>query len=229
MKKILIIEDEREIALLQKDYLQAEGFRVTIETNGKRGLRRALTEAYDLYILDLILPGIDGFAILKRLRKEKNVPILMVSAKKDDIDKVRGFGLGADDYICKPFSPRELVARVKAHLDRFDSLTLGRQLRETEIVAGEIRINRAQRRVWIREEEKNFTAREYDLLVFLAENPNQVFSKYELFSKIWEMEPEGDVATVTVHINKLREKIETDSSQPRYIETVWGLGYRFNV
>lgn len=229
MKKILIIEDEREIALLQKDYLQAEGFRVTIETNGKRGLRRALTEAYDLYILDLILPGIDGFTILKRLRKEKNVPILMVSVKKDDIDKVRGFGLGADDYICKPFSPRELVARVKAHLDRFDSLTLGRQLRETEIVAGEIRINRAQRRVWIREEEKNFTAREYDLLVFLAENPNQVFSKYELFSKIWEMEPQGDVATVTVHINKLREKIEPDTSKPRYIETVWGLGYRFNV
>ena len=229
MKKILIIEDEREIALLQKDYLQAEGFRVPIETNGKRGLRRALTEAYDLYILDLILPGIDGFAILKRLRKEKNVPILMVSAKKDDIDKVKGFGLGADDYICKPFSPRELVARVKAHIDRFDALTMGRQMREAEIVAGEIRINRVQRRVWINDEEKNFTAREYDLLVFFAENPNQVFSKRELFSKIWEMEPAGDFATVTVHINKLREKIEPDSSNPRYIETVWGLGYRFNV
>lgn len=153
----------------------------------------------------------------------------MVSAKKDDIDKVKGFGLGADDYISKPFSPRELVARVKAHLDRFDTLTNVKQARTAEITVGGIRINKTDRRVWINKEEKNFTAREYDLLVFLAENPNHVFSKRELFSKIWDMKPEGDIATVTVHINKLREKIESDSSRPRYIETVWGLGYRFRV
>ena len=229
MKKILIIEDEISIAELEKDYLELSNFEVEIEENGRKGLERALEEDFDLFILDLMLPDMDGFDICREIRDKKNVPILMVSAKKDDIDKIRGLGLGADDYITKPFSPSELVARVKAHLARYDMLTSPSAARGNEIKIRGIRIDKTARRVWVNDEEKQFTTKEFDLLTFLAENPNRVFSKEELFSTIWEMEPEGDIATVTVHIKKIREKIEYNTAKPQYIETIWGVGYRFKL
>lgn len=229
MKKILIIEDEISIAELEKDYLELSNFEVEIEENGRKGLERALAEDFDLFILDLMLPDMDGFDICREIRDKKNVPILMVSAKKDDIDKIRGLGLGADDYITKPFSPSELVARVKAHLARYDTLTSPGAVRGNEIKIRGIRIDKTARRVWVNDEEKQFTTKEFDLLTFLAENPNRVFSKEELFSTIWEMEPEGDIATVTVHIKKIREKIEYNTAKPQYIETIWGVGYRFKL
>jgi DNA-binding response OmpR family regulator len=228
-KKILIIEDEVAIAELEKDYLELSDFEVHIEENGRVGLERALKEDFDMFILDLMLPDVDGFDICREIRKEKNVPILMVSARKDDIDKIRGLGLGADDYITKPFSPSEMVARVKAHLARYETLTTPDPARGQEIRIRGIRIDKAARRVWVNDEEKAFTSREFDLLTFLAENPNRVFSKEELFSKIWEMEPTGDIATVTVHIKKIREKIEYNTAKPQYIETIWGVGYRFKL
>ncbi len=229
MKKILIIEDEISIAELEKDYLELSNFEVEIEENGRKGLERALEEDFDLFILDLMLPDMDGFDICREIRDKKNVPILMVSAKKDDIDKIHGLGLGADDYITKPFSPSELVARVKAHLARYDTLTSPGAARGNEIKIRGIRIDKTARRVWVNDEEKQFTTKEFDLLTFLAENPNRVFSKEELFSTIWEMEPEGDIATVTVHIKKIREKIEYNTAKPQYIETIWGVGYRFKL
>lgn len=229
MSRILIIEDEESIAELEKDYLSISGYDVEVETNGEVGLKRALDEEFDLYILDLMLPGKDGFEICKEIRQRKNTPVLMVSARKDDIDKIRGLGLGADDYITKPFSPSELVARVKAHLSRYERL-IGTGIVQNEMV--EIRglkIDKTARRIWVNGEERSFTTKEFDLLTFLAENPNRVFTKDELFSEIWDMESVGDIATVTVHIKKIREKIEVDTSKPQYIETIWGVGYRFKV
>ena len=229
MSRILIIEDESSIAELEKDYLELSGFEVALEEEGNQGLKRALEEDFDLLILDLMLPGLDGFEICRRFREVKNTPIIMISAKKEDIDKIRGLGLGADDYMTKPFSPSEMVARVKAHLARYERL-IGSGSPENEII--EIRglkIDKTARRVWINGEEKNFTTKEFDLLTFLAQNPNQVFTKEELFSKIWDMESIGDIATVTVHIKKIREKIEFNTAKPQYIETIWGVGYRFKV
>ncbi|MDO5409069.1 MAG: response regulator transcription factor [Lachnospiraceae bacterium] len=229
MSRLLIIEDEESIAELEKDYLELSGFDVEIENNGQSGLDRALAEDFDLYILDLMLPEVDGFEICRRIRKERNTPVLMVSAKKDDIDKIRGLGLGADDYITKPFSPSELVARVKAHLARYERL-IGSSASQNEMV--EIRglkIDKTARRVYINGTEKQFTTKEFDLLAFLAQHPNHVFSKEELFKKIWDMESVGDIATVTVHIKKIREKIEFNTAKPQYIETIWGVGYRFKV
>lgn len=229
MAKILIIEDEVAIAELEKDYLELSGFEVDMEHGGISGLKSALEREYDLIILDLMLPEMDGFEICRRIREQKDVPILMVSAKKDDIDKIRGFGLGADDYVTKPFSPSELVARVKAHLARYERL-VGSVMPKNEIVEIRgIRIDKTARRVWVNNEERQFTTKEFDLLAFLAENPNHVFTKDELFRRIWDMESIGDIATVTVHIKKIREKIEFDTSKPQYIETIWGVGYRFKV
>ena len=219
MSRILIIEDEESIAELEKDYLELSGFEVEIENDGEAGLTKALHEDFDLLILDLMLPGVDGFEICRKVREVKNTPIIMVSAKKEDIDKIRGLGLGADDYITKPFSPSEMVARVKAHLARYERL-IGSGTPDNEIV--EIRglkIDKTARRVWVNGEEKSF----------LAQNPNHVFTKEELFSKIWDMESIGDIATVTVHIKKIREKIEFNTAKPQYIETIWGVGYRFKV
>ena len=229
MSKILIIEDEVSIAELEKDYLELSGFEVDMEHNGDMGLEKALNTEYNLIILDLMLPGMDGFEICRRIREHKNIPVLMVSAKKEDIDKIRGLGMGADDYITKPFSPSELVARVKAHLVRYERL-IGSAVRSNEVI--EIRglkIDKTARRVYVNGEEKAFTTKEIDLLTFLAENPNHVFKKEELFNKIWDMESLGDIATVTVHIKKIREKIEFNTSKPQYIETIWGVGYRFKV
>lgn len=229
MEKILIVEDEQAIAELEKDYLELSGFDVTIENSGDTGLEKALTGEYKLIILDLMLPKVDGFEICKKVRQEKNIPVIMVSAKKDDIDKIRGLGLGADDYMTKPFSPSELVARVKAHLARYDRL-LGSGIKENEMIEIRgIKIDKTARRVYINGEEKSFTTKEFDLLTFLAQNPNHVYTKEELFQEIWDMESIGDIATVTVHIKKIREKIEANTSKPQYIETIWGVGYRFKV
>ncbi|MDE6957745.1 MAG: response regulator transcription factor [Lachnospiraceae bacterium] len=229
MSRILIIEDEKAIAELEKDYLELSGFEVEVEEDGEKGLLKALNGEFDLFILDLMLPGIDGFEICRKVRETKNTPVIMVSAKKDDIDKIRGLGLGADDYMTKPFSPSELVARVKAHLARYQRL-IGSAVEENKVI--EIRglkIDTTARRVWVNGKEKTFTTKEFDLLTFLASHPNHVYTKDELFSEIWDMESIGDIATVTVHIKKIREKVEFDTSNPQYIETIWGVGYRFKV
>ena len=229
MSRILIIEDEEAIADLEKDYLELSDFDVTIEHDGEEGLKQALSGDYGLIILDLMLPGMDGFEVCKHIREKKDVPVIMVSAKKDDIDKIRGLGLGADDYLTKPFSPSELVARVKAHLSRYSRL-VGNNAKKNDIIEiRELKIDKTARRVFIDGVEKPFTTTEFDLLTFLAENPNHVFSKEELFRQIWNMESVGDIATVTVHIKKIREKIEYDTSNPQYIETIWGVGYRFKI
>ena len=229
MSKILIVEDEVAIADLEKDYLELSGFDVEVANDGLVGYQKAMEEDYNLVILDLMLPGMDGFEICRKLREEKNTTIIMVSAKKDDIDKIRGLGLGADDYMTKPFSPSELVARVKAHLSRYERL-IGSAAEVNKVI--EIRglkIDTTARRVWVNGQEKAFTTKEFDLLTFLASHPNHVYTKDELFSEIWDMESIGDIATVTVHIKKIREKIEMDTSNPQYIETIWGVGYRFKM
>ena len=230
MSRILIIEDEEAIADLEKDYLELSDFEVEIRNAGDTGLQAALTGDFDLVVLDLMLPGMDGFEVCRRIRDEKNIPIIMVSAKKDDIDKIRGLGLGADDYMTKPFSPSELVARVKAHMARYNRLvgTATKQQNDIVEIRG-IRIDKTARRVYVDGVEKTFTTKEFDLLTFLAENPNHVFTKDELFREIWDMESIGDIATVTVHIKKIREKVEADTAKPEYIETIWGVGYRFKV
>ena len=230
MNKILIIEDEEAIAELEKDYLELSGFEVAIENSGDNGLNRAINEDFSIVVLDLMLPGIDGFEVCRLIREKKDIPIIMVSAKKEDIDKIRGLGLGADDYMTKPFSPSELVARVKAHLSRYERLvsTASKPANDIIEIRG-IKIDKTARRVYIDGEEKSFTTKEYDLLTFLAENPNHVYTKEELFREIWDMDSFGDIATVTVHIKKIREKIEIDNTKPQYIETIWGVGYRFKV
>ena len=229
MSRILIVEDEESIAELEKDYLELSGFEVQIENSGDKGLERAMNEEFDMFILDLMLPEVDGFEICKSIREVKNTPILLISAKKDDIDKIRGLGLGADDYMTKPFSPSEMVARVKAHLARYDRLVGAGQPENDIIEIRGLRIDKTARRVYVNGEEKTFTTKEFDLLTFLAENPNHVYTKDELFREIWDMESIGDIATVTVHIKKIREKIELSTSKPQYIETIWGVGYRFKV
>lgn len=228
-KKILIVEDEESIAELEKDYLEINGYEVSIETNGTAGMERTFAEPFDMYILDLMLPGTDGFEICKSIRERFDKPILMVSAKKDDIDKIRGLGLGADDYITKPFSPSELVARVKAHMTRYERLIGKNQEQNDMVEIRGIKIDKTARRVYVNGEEKILTTKEFDLLTFLASHPNHVYTKDELFREIWDMESIGDIATVTVHIKKIREKIEYDTSKPQYIETIWGVGYRFKV
>lgn len=229
MSRILIIEDEQAIAELERDYLEISGFEVEIVNDGLNGLNHALSEDFDLVILDLMLPGMDGFEILKQIRESKNTPVILVSAKKDDIDKIRGLGLGADDYMTKPFSPSELVARVKAHLARYERLINSNVVENDVVEIRGIKIDKTARRVYVNGEEKILTTKEFDLLTFLASNPNRVFTKDELFQEIWNMESIGDIATVTVHIKKIREKVEMDTTKPQYIETIWGVGYRFKV
>ena len=229
MSKILIVEDEVAIADLEKDYVELSGFEVMLEYTGDAGLKRALEEDIDLLILDIMLPNMDGFDICKEVRQKKDIPIIMVSAKKEDISKIRGLGFGADDYMTKPFSPSELVARVKAHLERYQRLVgSARKINDVIEIRG-LKIDKTARRVYVDGEEKAFTTKEFDLLTFLAENPNRVYKKDELFREIWDLESVGDIATVTVHIKKIREKIEKNTSKPEYIETIWGVGYRFHM
>lgn len=230
MKRILIIEDNIEIAELERDFLEAGGMESVIETNGTKGLEIALHENFDLILLDIMLPGTDGFHICRRIREEKEVPILMVSAKREDMDKIRGLGLGADDYILKPFSPTELVARVKAHINRYERLTHVNQKEDKNgevLRTGKLAIYIDKRRVYMKGKEVNLTNKEFELLVFLARHPGIVFSRDRLFERVWGLDAEGDTATVMVHINRIREKIEPDPAKPMYIETVWGAGYRF--
>ena len=228
MERILIIEDNVNIAELEKDYLKLNNFDVVIAYDGENGVEQAIKESFDLVILDLMLPKKSGFEVCAEIRKVKEIPILMVTAKKEDIDKIRGLGIGADDYIVKPFSPNELVARVKAHLTRYKRLTQNNITEgiNQKILIGELSIFPEDLRVYIRNKEIKLPNKEFELLYYLASNPNKVFSKDFLFDEIWGMEAIGDISTVTVHIKRLREKIEKDTSNPEYIETVWGSGYR---
>lgn len=222
MKKILIIEDDKEIAELERDYLEINGFACEIAPRGTTGLEKALSKDYDLIIIDIMLPGMDGFEVISELRKKKQTPVIFLSAKNSDIDKIRGLGLGADDYMTKPFSPGELVARVKAHIARHEKLTHGS---DDTIIAGSLVIDKNARTVSVGGKPVPFTAKEYDLLLFLAENPNRAFSKETLFDRVWGMDAVGDVSTVTVHIQRVRDKINAGGE--KHIETVWGVGYRF--
>lgn len=229
MNKILIIEDDIAIAEIERDYFEINGFEATIETDGISGLNTALKGGFQLVLLDLMLPKIDGFTVCRSLREYLDIPILMVTAKKEDIDKIRGLGLGADDYIVKPFSPGELVARVQAHIATYNRLKDGIREIQPEITVGAIRINPKSHRVFVKEKEISLKNKEYELLLFLVTNADMVFDKETLYERIWGMDAVGDNATVAVHINRLREKIEDDPSNPHYIETVWGAGYRFRA
>ena len=227
MQKILIIEDDRDIATIERDYLELNDYQVEIAADGLAGLERGLHGDFDLILLDLMLPGLDGFSVCRRLREETDIPILMVTARREDIDKIRGLGLGADDYIEKPFSPSVLVARVRAHLARYQRLTGGQQRAKPELHVGGVCLNTETRRVFVDGREVELKNREYELLCFLMLHLDMVFSREELYERIWGLEAMGDNATVAVHINRIREKIEPDPSRPRYIQTVWGAGYRF--
>lgn len=232
MRKILIIEDDKLIAELERDYLEVSGFKTEIAFNGEDGLNFALNREFDLILLDLMLPSKDGFQLCKEIRSNKEIPILMVTAKKDSVDKIKGFNLGADDYIVKPFDPSELVARVNAHLSRYDRLTsIGKKdnIDNGVMVFKRLKILKRERRVYVADKEVKLANKEFELLLFLATNPNIVFSKTILLDRIWGMDSFADVATVTVHINRIRDKIEEDSSNPQFIETVWGAGYRFKL
>lgn len=231
MSKILIVEDDQSIAELQKDYLEMSGFIVELCSDGSTGFQRILNIDYDLIILDIMLPGMDGLEILRRIRDTRDIPILLVSAKKEEVDKIRGLGLGADDYLTKPFSPGELVARAKAHIAKYERLKskYNGDNRSSVLAVRGLEMQKDSRRVFVDSREVNMAQKEFDLLLFLLQNPNRVFGREELFEKIWGLDSLGDAATVTVHIARIREKIEADPSNPQYIETVWGAGYRFRV
>ncbi len=228
--KILIIEDEKNIAELERDYLEANGYEANMVYDGHTGLAQLKEGNYNLVLLDMMLPGIDGFEVCREIRKFTDIPVLLVSAKREDIDKIRGLGIGADDYVTKPFSPSELVARVGAHIARYERLTAKAAPDENnEINVGSLHIDKNARRVYVNNEEISMTNKEFDLLLFLAQNPNVVFSKEVLFDKIWGLNSIGETSTVTVHINRIRDKVEQDTTNPQYIETVWGAGYRFRA
>ena len=230
MNRVLIVEDDRLIAELERDYLEASGFEVELIFDGDAGLSLALAGGWDALILDVMLPGKNGFEVCREVRKSMDLPILMVTAKKEDVDKIRGLGLGADDYLVKPFSPAELVARVKSHIQIHERLLAHREeQRDKGIKIKNLTILPKSRRVYLDDEEMSLANKEFELLLFLAENPNIVFSKDTLFDRIWGMESVGNTATVTVHINRLREKLEKEDSSPQFIETVWGAGYRFKI
>ncbi|MDX8045585.1 response regulator transcription factor [Gracilibacillus sp. S3-1-1] len=228
MTKILIIEDEMSIAELQRDYLEANGFRVDIEIKGEAGLTRALNDDYDLIILDVMLPDTNGFDICKKIRKSMEVPIFMVTARTEEIDIIRGLGLGANDYLKKPFSMSEFVARVKAHLARYQSLTVD-TTQSDELRVRELVIDKLARKVFVNQHVIHFRAKEFDLLTYMASHPGRTFTKDELFERIWGMDAISDNATVTVHVGKIRDKIAQHATNKDYIETIWGIGYRFNA
>lgn len=226
MSRILIVEDDTDIAAVERDYLEASGDEVDIATEGTTGLALGQSGRYDLILLDLMLPDLDGFMLCRLLREKTDVPILMVTARQDDIDKIRGLGLGADDYIEKPFSPSVLVARVRAHLVRYERLTQTHKAK-TEVCIGAIRLNMQTREVFTGNRRVELKNKEYELLRFFMLNPDIVFSRERIYGAVWGMDALGDNATVAVHVNRLREKLEEDPTQPRYIQTVWGAGYRF--
>lgn len=227
MKRVLIIEDDNNIAELERDYLQLNGYRAEIAGDGAKGLRMALTGQYDVIVVDLMLPEKSGYEIIQEVRRKFEIPVLVVSAKSEDIDKIRGLEYGADDYLTKPFSPAELTARVKSHIKRYERLK-GKNSGTEVIQHKGLEINNTSHKVWVNGKEIPLTAKEYELLLFLASNPNIVFSKEHLFDAVWGSDYCGDAATVAVHIQKVRKKIEKDPSAPEFIETLWGTGYRFN-
>lgn len=227
MERILIIEDEPSIAELERDYLELNQYEADIAATGQEGLERLKTNAYRLVLLDLMLPDMDGYEVCRKIREVSEIPIIMVTAKNEDIDMIRGLGRGADDYIAKPFNPNQLIARVKAHIARYDRLTSSSPGKDEDIRIGDLLIQPGTRKVFAGNQEKILTAKEFDLLLFMAASPNQVFSKEHLLEQVWGFDFYGDVTTVTVHIRRLREKIEKEPSEPDYIETVWGVGYRF--
>lgn len=231
MKRILIIEDDESIAKLQKDYLEAAGFSINICLDGLEGLSEIKENEYDLIILDVMLPKLNGYDILRCIQDIKDMPVLMVSAKKEEVDKIKGLNLGADDYITKPFSFSELVARVKSHIENYERLKnkFSFKVKNDSIIIRGLEIIKNSMQVFINGKEVTLPQKEFELLLFLAENPNRVFDREELFEKVWGMDAIGDNATVTVHIARIRDKIETDPSNPQYIETIWGAGYRFRV
>ncbi|MDL2300887.1 response regulator transcription factor [Lachnospiraceae bacterium OttesenSCG-928-D06] len=233
MRKILVVEDDKKIARLEQDYLEINGYEVDIIHDGGLAVNAIIKGNYDLILLDLMLPNYDGYSICKEIREKVDVPILMVTARTEAMDVVLGLGLGADDYIVKPFDPAQLVARVKSHIKRYERLTKKKEEKEEVQTEGIIAVNGIEIRtnswkVYKEGKEIKLPNREFELLRFLAENQNIVFSKEQLFEKIWGYDYESDAATVSVHINRIREKIETDSRNPQIIETVWGAGYRFN-
>lgn len=228
MKKVLLVEDDGDIAELERDYLEADGFAVDVSSDGDEGMRLARTGDYCLILLDVMLPGADGFAICRAVRKERDIPILMVSARLEDVDKIRALGLGADDYIVKPFSPSELVARVKAHIARYERLKGDVQESIPALHFGALEIQPQTHRVFVSGREVRLAVREFELLLFLAQHPQIVFSKETLYDRVWSLDAVGSTSTVSVHMNRLREKIETDPANPCWLQTVWGAGYRFN-
>ncbi|MCL2337141.1 MAG: response regulator transcription factor [Firmicutes bacterium] len=227
MKKILIIEDDPQIAMIERDYLTVNDFDVQVAKTGDEGIKFALAEHYDLILLDLMLPGKDGFTVCRTLRETLDIPILMVTARQEDIDIIKGLGLGADDYIVKPFSPNVLIAHVKAHLAQYERLKQFGNRVARDITVGNIRIQTTSRRVFVNAQEVEIKKKEYELLLYLVTNMDTVFSKETLYEKIWGFDALGDNATVAVHINRLREKLEDDPAKPKHIQTVWGAGYRF--
>lgn len=229
MKKILIIEDDLNIQGIEKDYLEANSFNVSTAADGETGLKMALSGDFDLILLDIMLPKIDGLEVCRKIRAEKDIPILLVSAKKEDLDKIKGLGFGADDYIVKPFSPGELVARVIAHISRYNRLTAKEKKNtdDKDITIGALKLEKASRRAYINDTEIVLTNKEFDLIYFLAKSPDTVFTKEELFNEIWNYDSIGETSTITVHVNRIRDKIKEIDPNLDFIHTVWGRGYRF--
>jgi len=225
-EKVLIVDDEKEIIELIRDYLNVEGFKVELASDGKEAVEKFETNSFDIVILDIMLPKIDGMEILKIIRSKSNIPVMMLSAKKSDVDKVLGLGLGADDYITKPFSPKELVARIKAQLRRYKEFS-NSQFNKNILEFKDLKIDLAGYNVYLEDEKIQMSAKEFEILKYLALNPERVYSREQIFNQIWGFNEYGDINTVTVHIRKIREKIEENSSNPEYIETVWGVGYKF--
>lgn len=234
--KILIVEDDEDISMVEDAYLKLAGFETKIVSDGNQAAKLAKEESFDLVLLDLMLPGKSGYEICKEIRETQDIPVLMVTARTEAVDKIRGLGLGADDYIAKPFDPAELVARVNANLRQYRRLEQKFQAKsetKKETDPGEIQIQGLRIltnswKVFKENKEIRFPNREFELLKFFAQNPNIVFSKEQLFEKIWGYDYAGDAATVMVHINRIREKIEDDYKNPKILETVWGAGYRMN-
>jgi DNA-binding response OmpR family regulator len=229
MKRVLIIEDDDSIAKIERDFLEIDGFEVVIVNDGKTGADQAQYGNYDLVLLDLMLPGMDGYDVCRAIRNKIDIPILMVTARIEDVDKIRGLGLGADDYIAKPFSPTELVARVKANLAQYERLKVSGNQKPAELKIGQIALHPLNQRVFVNGEEIELKYKEFELLLFLMSNPDIVFSKEHLYERVWGMDAYGDLKTVAVHIGRLREKIESDPQNPVHIQTVWGAGYRFKI
>lgn len=229
MKKILIIEDDLNIQGIEKDYLEANSFSVSSAADGETGLKMALSGDFDLILLDIMLPKMDGLEVCRKIRAEKDIPILLVSAKKEDLDKIKGLGFGADDYIVKPFSPGELVARVIAHISRYNRLTAKEKKNtdDRDITIGALKLEKASRRAYINDTEIVLTNKEFDLIYFLAKSPDTVFTKEELFNEIWNYDSIGETSTITVHVNRIRDKIKEIDPNLDFIHTVWGRGYRF--